>query len=140
MKQRIAHHVGNRGIVLGLIGAIWILTGIGRLIDAPALVGLPHEELPIEVIAAGWLLPGLVAVVAVAWRKLDGLGWGLLSFPVAVMLLSYLIGWTFGGYSEGWRGACLYAAAVLLINRCAAGLDRPAPRGGRERRAWTGPS
>jgi hypothetical protein len=136
MKQRVARHVGNRGVVLGLLGVIWILTGIGRLVTPPRRVGLPHEHAPIWAIALMWLAPGIVAVAATAWRKLDRLAWGVLAVPVGVMFFSSAIGWLFGGYTPGWVGACVYAAVVLLIDRCAAGLDRPAPWGGEERR-WT---
>src|SRR5258708_5712749 len=118
MKQRIARHIGNRSVVLGLLGAIWILTGIGRVTNPPPHLGLPHERLPIMAIALMWMVPGGVAVIAAAWRRVDALGWGLLIVPVAVQLVSYLIGWVTGDFTTGWVGASVYAAVVLLINRC----------------------
>jgi len=137
VHKRIVRHVGNRGLVLMTLGIIWTLTGYGRLTNPPREVGLPHERVNAWGLAALWALPGLFAIVAAIWRKLDATGWGLLSVPPGGMLLSYVAGFIFAGYRGPWLGACIYAAVVLLINRCAAGLDRSAPWGGEERRRWT---
>lgn len=136
--RRAFAYVGNRGIVLGLLGVIWVLSGVGAAIDPPVKhPGLWHELLPAPLWFALWFIPGFVAVLAVLVKPLDEWAWGLLILPVAIRFLSYMTGWVFGTYPPGWRGAAVLAATGLLVNRCAAGLDRPAPWDGRERRAWT---
>lgn len=134
MPTRVTSYVGNRGIVLVLLGIIWALTGVGMMVEAPKKLGLPDDYLPISVRIAAWLLPAIVALIAVFVRRLDGWAWGLLMLPVAMRLLSFSWGWATGTYATAWRGTFLYLAVGLLIDRCAAGLDRPPPWDGRERR------
>lgn len=135
--RRIATHVGNRGIVLGMLGVVWVLTAVGLATAPVTRAPLPDEQLPVWLRVALWAVPGLLALVAVGWKRLDAIAWGLLILPVAIRLVSYVFGWVTGSYSAGWRGACVYLAVVILVNRCAAGLDRSAPWGGEERRRWT---
>lgn len=140
--RRAAVHIGNRGTVLGLLGLIWTLTGVGLISEPGRKYGVLDEHLPEEIRAALWLLPGLLALVAVALRKLDPWAWGLLILPVAIRGGSFLLGWIgsygpaelLGDYALGWRSVLLYASIGLMVNRCAAGLDRPATWDGRERR------
>lgn len=136
MTKRLFVYVGNRGIVLGLLGLIWSLTAVGLAVDPVHHPGLMHEQFPLPVNYALWAVPGFVAVVSVGVRRLDSWAWALLIFPVAVRFLSYTAGWVSDSYPPGWRGAIVYVAIGLLVNRCAAGLDRPAPWNGRERRRW----
>lgn len=136
MARRVGAHVGNRGIVLGMLGVVWALTAVGIATAPVTRAPLPDEQLPVWARVALWIGPGLLALLAVAWRRLDALAWGLLIMPAAIRLVSYGFGWLSGAYPAGWRGACVYLAVVVLVNRCAAGLDRPAPWGGEERR-WT---
>lgn len=138
VKQRIAHYIGNRGIVLGLLGWIWLVRGFGSVIQPSPQQGLPAERLPDWLLAATWVLPGLIAMVAVVWKKLDEWAWGLLMVPIGIQFVSFLLAWILGVYDGSWRGVAVYLAVMALINRCAAGLDRPAPWGGQERRRWTG--
>lgn len=134
--RRIYRRIGNRGIVLSMLGFLWVLTAIGLAtapIDRP---GLPDEYLPTWLRVAIWGIAGIAALVATWWRRWDELAWGFLILPLSMRLISYLYGWIFGTFTPGWRGACVYAAMALLVNRCAAGLDRAAPWDGQERR-WT---
>jgi len=134
--RRIYRRIGNRGIVLSLLGFLWILTAIGLATSPIERSGVPDESLPVWLRAALWGVAGFVAVVATWWKRWDELAWGLLILPLSMRLLSYLYGWIFGTFPPGWRAVCIYAAMALLVNRCAAGLDRPAPWDGRERRTW----
>lgn len=134
--RRVFRRVGNRGIVLSLLGFLWVLTAIGlgaKPMDRP---GLPDDALPVWFRVAMWGGAGLLALVATWWKRWDDIAWGLLILPLGMRLLSYLYGWAFQTYPPGWRAVCIYAAMALLVNRCAAGLDRPGPWDGRERR-WT---
>lgn len=137
--RRFFRYVGNRGIVLGMLGVIWLLTGIGQALDPTRQLGLIHERIPQWGQFVLWFAPGFVAILAVGIKKLDEWAWMLLIAPIAVRFFSFMAGWIFGTYSSGWRGATVYAATALLVNRCAAGLDRPAPWDGRERRVWIPP-
>jgi hypothetical protein len=146
MPHRVVAWIGNRGIVLGLLGVIWVLTGVGLMAGVERRTGLLDEALPVEARAAAWITTGLLAVLAAGYRRLDDVAWPLLIVPVAARLFAYvwsLVGsagvWAFGWavpgvYDGAWRGAAVYAAVVLLVNRCAAGLDRLPAR--RETRGW----
>lgn len=129
-------YVGNRGIVLGLLGMIWMLSAIGIALEPTRIPGLLDNLIPVPVRFCLFFIPGFIAVLAVLVKQLDEWAWGLLILPIAVRFLSFTAGWAFGTYPPGWRGAITLAATALLVNRCAAGLDRPAPWDGRERRAW----
>lgn len=122
------HSRGTRSQVLFALGLIWILTAIGLATKDPERIrGLIHTEVPHEVRAAIWGVPGLFALGAVWWRRADATAWALLLVPPLERFVSYLIGWGFGLglYRPGWSGVLLYAAVMFLINRCAKGLDRP---------------
>jgi len=136
MPRRIVRRAGNRGLVLGALGLIYALRGYGTIQDPPPEHGLPDEHLPVTIRAALLVVPGFVAIAAAFWKRLDPMGWGLLAVPVLIRAVSYGWGIVTGSYPAGWGGALLYATVLLLINRCAAGLDRPAPWDGRERRQW----
>lgn len=121
----------NRRIVLALLGVLWVLTAI-RIPYDERRTGLVHEELPVPVRVALWLLPAVVALAAVWWRRLDAWAWTLLIAGPLVSFASFGWGWVLGLYPAGWRGAVVYATTIMLVNRCAAGLDRcpvtaPAP-------------
>ena len=132
--RRVFRRIGNRGIVLSLLGFMWILTAVGVAIQPIDRPGLPDEALPLWLRVGMWAVAGVVALVATWWKRWDDLAWGLLILPLSTRLLSYIYGWISGSFPGSWRGAFVYAAMALLVNRCAAGLDRPGPWDGRERR------
>lgn len=138
-RRQLFQYVGNRGIVLGLLGIIWVLSAIGVAIEPVRQPGVLFTSIPVPVQFALWFVPGFIAVLAVAIKRLDEWAWAVLILPLAIRFFSYIAGWILGTYSLGWRGAAVYAATGLLLNRCAAGLDRPSPWDGRERRRWTTP-
>ena len=133
--RRIGLHVGNRGAVLALLGVIWVVLATTSR-TGPQRPVLLHERLPLWANLVLWAVPGLVALVAVWWRRIDATAWGLLIAGPLVRLTSYWWGWVTGLYPAGWRGFLVWLLVALLVNRCAAGLDRPLPWDGRERR-WT---
>lgn len=137
MRARFKRHVGNRGIVLGMLGMLWVLTAIGIRTSGTARPEILHERLPTWIRVLIWALPGLLALTATVWRRWDELAWGLLIIPPAERLLSYGAAWVTDAYPPAWRSVLVYLGVVVLINRCAAGLDRAAPWDGRERRSWT---
>lgn len=134
--RRVLYRVGNRGIVLSLLGFLWLITGAGILAAPQERAGLPDDIFPVWLRATIWFAAGITALVSTWWKRWDEIAWGLLILPLSMRLLSYLYGWIFQTFPAGWRGFCVYAAMALLVNRCAAGLDRPPPWDGRERR-WT---
>lgn len=122
------HSRGTRSQVLGALAVIWLLTAVGLATKSqPKIHGLIHTEVPHELRAAIWAVPGLYGLVAVWWRRADATAWALLLIPPLERFVSYLIGWGFGlgEYRQGWSGVLLYATIMFLINRCAKGLDRP---------------
>lgn len=129
-------YVGNRGVVLSLLGFLWVLTAVGLLADNLVRTGLPDEQLPLLLRVALWAIPGVAALVITWWKKFDDIAWMLLIIAPSIRLFSFGYGWLSGGFPPGWRGMCVYAATVILVNRCGAGLDRAAPWDGRERREW----
>lgn len=125
-------HIGNRGIALAMLGILWILTAIGIALEPLHRSALLEERLPVWVRVAMWGLPGVLALLAVGWRKLDADAWGWLIAPAAVRFVSFffgwicsLIGWDAFSFPQGWRGATAIAVFVVFIRVCAAGLDRP---------------
>lgn len=132
--RRMFRRVGNRGIVLSLLGFLWVITGIGVAAEPLKRPGLPDDIFPVWLRASIWICAGVTALIATWWRRWDEVAWGFLILPLSMRLLSYGYGWIFNTYPPGWRSVCVYAAMALLVNRCAAGLDRPAPWDGQERR------
>lgn len=131
MPKRLLKHAGNRGLALAMLGVLWILVAVGLAVSPLKRPQLLEDRLPLWVRVVLWGLPGILAVVASVWRKLDADAWGWLMVPVLVRFLSYLAGWicTLVGwdkfaYPDGWRGATTIAIFVVFIKACAAGLDR----------------
>jgi hypothetical protein len=135
MRRVLKTSVGNRGVVLALLGLIWMV--LGTTVSEHSRPTLIHEKFPLWAAVLIWSVPGAFAVLAAIRHKLDPTAWGLLVIGPTVRAVSYGWGWATNAYPDGWRGLLVWAAVWLLVNRCAAGLDRPAPWDGRERRAWT---
>lgn len=135
MKQRLVNHIGNRGIALGLLGILWILMAVGVAVAPMRREELLDEHyLPTWVRAAMWAGPGVVALIAIRWKKYDPDAWGWLIVPAAMRFFSFLVGWVSFlvgyepfAYPDGWRGATTIAVFVVFIRICAAGLGRQDP-------------
>lgn len=135
--RRILFRVGNRGIVLTVLGFMWVITAFSLATTPIVRIGVPDENLPMWLRATFWGVAGVVAIAGAWWKRLDDLAWGLLIFPLSVRLLSFIYGLITSAAIPPGRlliSICIYGAMALLVNRCAAGLDRPAPWDGRERR------
>jgi hypothetical protein len=142
MRHRLLRVTGYRGIALGLLGVIWVLTAVGITSGARPRVGFLDEYAPLWARSAVWLWPGLFAILAAMWRRWDSWAWTALIFPVALGLLvrvAALATQPFTGEAPPGVliGVLLYTTVALLIYVCAAGLDRPLPWNGEERRQWT---
>ena len=135
MKQRIVNRIGNRGLALGLLGVLWILMALGVAIAPMRRDELLDEHfLPVWARAALWAVPGVMALIAVHWRRFDPDAWGWLIVPAAVRFVAFLVGWVSylvgyepWAYRDGWRGATTIAVFVVFIRICAAGLGRQDP-------------
>jgi hypothetical protein len=132
MPKRLLKIAGNRGVALGMLGVLWILTAVGIAVAPLKRPQLLDDWLPLWLRVALWGLPGALAVVASLWRRLDADAWGWLMVPVVIRFVSYLAGWIFSlvgwerfAYPDGWRGATSIAIFMVFIKACAAGLDRP---------------
>lgn len=134
MRARVTAWIGNRGVVLALLGLIWIV--LGTTVSEHHHPTLIHEKLPLWGAVLIWSAPGTVALVAAFVRRMDPTAWGLLIIGPTVRWVSYGWGWITSAYPDGWRGLLVWSAVAVLVNRCAAGLDRPAPWNGEERRRW----
>jgi hypothetical protein len=137
MRALIRTTVGNRGVVLAVLGLIWVI--LGTTVSEHERPTLIHERMPLWSAVLIWSVPGAFAIIATVRHRMDPTAWGLLIIGPTVRLVSYGWGWVTGAYPDGWRGLVVWAAVVVLVNRCAAGLDRPAGWDGRERRQWTQP-
>ena len=131
--SRFTRHTGNRGAVLACLGLVWIIRGTAE----PTTPLLMHD-LPWWALLLVWSLPGCVALVAAVWPPADRTAWTLLSFAPALWCGSFVWDWWSGADPAGWKGLTAWFVVVVLINRCAAGLDRPAPLDGKEWRRWMG--
>jgi len=132
MPKRLLRHAGNRGVALAMLGVLWVLTAIGIGLAPLKRSQLLDEQFPLWVRVAMWGLPGILAIGASMYRKLDADAWGWLFVPVLVRFISYafgwvcsLIGWERFAYPDGWRGSTSIAIFIVFITACARGLDRP---------------
>lgn len=101
--------VGRRGAVLLLIGAAWVAQGVALLAGAWAPIALPtlHALAPVEVRAAAWIVPGVVAVAAGLRREHDR--WGFVAAVVVPVFMAASWGLAL---LTGQTGADLARAAV----------------------------
>lgn len=136
-----SRYIGNRGVVLFTLGLMWFVYGIGVLRDE-AVTDLPEDWFPYQVRGGWWLVTGLLAMAcAVKPHRRNGelrddaTAWGLLMIPVAIRWFAFLITWIMDivnagrwqDYPHPWRGVIIFTAFIVLIDRCAAGLDRLPP-------------
>lgn len=135
MRRLLLYRVGNRGLVLASLGLIWMLTAIGLLSEPRPKIGVPEELIPQDLRAVVlYLGPGLFAIAASVWKKLDPTAWGLLMLAPCARLTSFLVEWAFGVWIDGhryplaWLGLSSMMTVCFLLNRCAAGLDRLPPQ------------
>ena len=146
--ERGAERFGHRGVLLILVGIMWVGIGIGiefNPAQRPEGVLVLHELLPDWLRAGAWGLSGLWAiVVGLRGRRADDT-----TAYVAIMLMplerlvSFALSWViyvatlglnhFGlldidvtGYNRGWYSALVWLIVVVLL-QVVAGWRNPAP-------------
>lgn len=115
-----------------MLGLLWVLMAVGAAVAPLRREQLLDEHfIPVWGRALLWGIPGVFAIAAAFWRKLDDDAWGWLMVPVVVRFCSFLFGWLASvigwqqyAYPDGWRGATTIAIFTVFIRVCAAGLDR----------------
>lgn len=142
----VCARLGRRGLVLTMLGAIWVLVGLSTL-TTPARPEYTLLELFAVPRGAAWVVTGIVAMVY-AWRPQgeDRRGFLALYVMAAYRCAAYLLGWVAwvvdgvsmpGGPGEqnGVFGALAWAAVVTLIVIISGWSEshRPVPRRGEDR-------
>lgn len=135
----LADRFGWRGLWLMLLGFVWVLFGIGIMLEpVTARSWVLYEHLPPLVQAAGWWATGAVAV----WQgsrgpdRDDSPGHVALYLMPAVRLLSFVVAWvvylgsnlgqaldlTHGviGYANGWFAASIWVLVSAMLGLAAA--------------------
>lgn len=130
---RLTRHTGNRGAVLACLGLVWAIRGTAQ----PTTPLLMRDHLAWWALLLIWSVPGVVAIVAAVWPPADRMAWAVLSVAPTVWCGAFVWDWATGHDPAGWKGLTAWFIVAVLINRCAAGLDRPAPLDGKEWRSWT---
>lgn len=143
---------GHRGAWLIILGAVWMLFGVGVLLDAPeARPWVLYEYLPVWAQAVGWWVTGGVAV----WQGLHGpaapgrpdvVGHVALYLMPGVRLVSFALSFSVWvgssiaaaahviddpfGFREGWYAAAVWAFIVVMLHHAASWPEprRPIPR------------
>jgi hypothetical protein len=143
MPRRIlkwaSYYVGNRGVMLFILGLIWALIGVGT-VTAPRTVPLPDSIIPLWVRSLFWIMPGIYAM---AWTLLtpmmrtdDHNVWALLMVGPTARFVTYVAAgimdvFNIGHDQERYRGILLgvlvWLAVLAMVDRCAVGLDRLPP-------------
>ena len=131
---KLASRYGWRGLWLMVIGAMWVVFGLGVLfIPEQDQAFLVHQEIPVEIRAGMWALSGAWAF----WTGTrgpdtdDSWGHGALYVMPAFRLFSYLATWiTFVGTSTahrfepdvrvvglelGWYAALIWALFCVML-------------------------
>lgn len=124
---------GKRGEILLLLGAAWVLVGIGAAVVPPPPGDLLDLHIPAPIRAALWCGTGLVAICHAWMPKTRSDGWGFLALYLmpAVRAASYFIAWVDftidgrGGYRYGWLSALFYAVFVGIVAICAGWREPP---------------
>lgn len=133
-----SRYVGNRPVVLFTLGLMWTIYGLGILVDRPDRVSLhghlPEDWFPWYIRGAWWLAPGVYALYCSLRKKCadDATAWGLLILPIWLRLGSFfvtgiadLFHWgPWQDYPRPWSGVVIFTAFWIMLDRCAAGLDR----------------
>lgn len=153
MVDRLAARFGWRGLWLMLLGAVWILFGLGVLLEPiEPRDWVLYEHLPPVVQAAGWWLTGLVAIRqgSLGPNRDDSYGHVALYLMPAVRLLSFVVAWlvylgsligeqigatdTVVGYQQGWFAALIWCLVSAMLALAAAWPNPipplPSPPGG----------
>lgn len=117
MKRRI----GERRILLGLLGAPFVVFGIGFLRSDGAETRLAPsvEQMANSLFGWLWIIVGLTAIVAMfasgSRRVIEEVGYGLLFIPPFVWMSAYLITLISGGGFLAFSAFVTTGTFVVLI-------------------------
>jgi hypothetical protein len=143
MLDWLSDRYGRRGAWLLMFGGLWIVFGLGQLLEpTPARSWVLYEHLPVIVEAVAWWITGAVAV-GVGLRghaRPDALGHVALYLMPAIRVLSFTLSWliyavsstgaalglwhTHMGWSGGWYAALVWSLISVMLRLIA---DWPNP-------------
>lgn len=149
MLRRLSGRYGKRGLWLIVLGTVWMVFGLGQLLEPNApRAWVFYELFPVWVQAAAWLVTGGVALWQ-GWRGPhvdDSLGHVALYLMPAVRVVSFLLAWLIFlgstlltwmgvtddviGLANGWYAAGVWALISLMLALVASwpNPDMPIPR------------
>ena len=125
-RSRFARMQGRTQILL-LLGIIWVLIGLGRIIDpTPMMPGafLLHELIPSWLLGVLWVVPGLIGMYgALRVPPIPGrVGFAGMVLAPTILAFSYLFSWIvhilplgIEGFERGWNGSLIYIAITTLV-------------------------
>jgi hypothetical protein len=122
----IARVLGRRGAVLLIIGLMWIMVGVGLVLDPSPL--LPknyyvwHEQWPMWFRVMAWVTTGTIACI-MAWVRApgrDNIGFVALTVMPTQRAFAFGFAWLLSlftdvGYPAGWIGMIVWGAVTILI-------------------------
>lgn len=136
MIQKLSTSYGHRGLWLMTMGLIWVVFGIGALIDGALVPDRPyvaHDLIPHDLQATAWVITGGLAIVY-GHRgpgKNDAVGHVALYIVPAVWTASFAASWIVyvstsiltalgamrapEGFDRGWYSALIWAVIVVMI-------------------------
>jgi hypothetical protein len=147
--QNLALRFGRRGVILQIIGIIWIVLGQGLLADPPPPERFskpgpsPLDWMDSHLWGWPWIICGIIALGVGLGRRAtpDSIGFGAAMLPVAPWTVFFWYSWlvyeaTNGQFGEpnNWRGGVTYLLIIVFVRTCA-GWDDPTdpyPRKGKE--------
>lgn len=127
----LIHEIGRRGMVLAIIGLIWLLYGLGMILGDPVTVsgggGVWHLGIDPDVRGTVWSLTGFLAIYTAASQpRSDTPGFLALTVCPMVYAFSYLTAWIVWalplpspGYAPGLISALSWASVITLVAVCA---------------------
>ena len=127
MPRRLlsAHPGGRRGVLVSVLGAVWILMGVGIITGASApdiTADLIHLLIPAPLRVALWIGTGTVAFVLAHSPRWSWIGVAGLAIMPLIRGWSYLWAWVTwlipgapDGYADGWYSGIFYLLALVLV-------------------------
>ena len=143
MLRNVIHkHVGLRAEGMILVGCVWFLIGVGRVVRPEVIVPSAwHTFIPQDAQGILWIVTALVAAGLSFYDKPSDYGLGALMVAPAIYLSSYVASWIIEiipgpppGDPWGWFSALFYLALILwVLHVSRIPADVRAPLGGRKR-------
>jgi hypothetical protein len=137
----LTERYGRRGTWLVVLGAVWIIFGVG-ILQQPTVPrpGVLNEYLPAWTNAIGWWVTGAVALrEGLRGRgRDDSLGHAALYVMPAVRAVSFALSWLLWGatswitalpqlgWAQGWYAAVVWSLVIIML-RLVADWPNPQP-------------